>query len=233
MNAEAPDARDLSPLWRDLSANGMISFRDIDVGIAPALRDHIENRYFASDFLRSDNPVVHRDRDRARDVIRYEWDGNRLATSEHDTIEITNRSGYAGSRTPARVELLADPAMSEWMTTALSLVPPIRRQRRGTFGVNLMRTRHDIVAGPHQDDEEYVFIYLVDKIGNGAVTTLHPVDDPSRTAYCAALNPGDFLIFRDDTFLHYVTPLTAGGGVQPRRDALVCTVDYPHTYGAR
>ena len=109
--------------------------------------------------MRSDDPVVHRDRDRARDVIRYEWDGDHLATSEHDTIEIRNRSGYAGPRTPARVEMLADPAMSGWITIALSL------------------------------------------------------------AYCAALDPGDFLIFRDDTFLHDVTPLIAGSGVQTRRDA--------------
>jgi hypothetical protein len=197
------------------------------------LRPHVSRRYFNDLVLDGDHPAVHKDRDRARDVIRYSWSSDRLVLREHDAVEIRNRSGFVGSRNVARVMLLTDPLMATWVSTALAVVPPHLRQEEGTFGVNFLRTRTMVVSGPHQDEEEYVLVYVVDKHGGGAETTLHNVADPERVAYRVTLEPGDFLIFRDSTFLHNVSPLTAVDSSPTRRDAMVCTVNYRDTYELR
>jgi hypothetical protein len=221
---------ELSRIWEDLAKNDFAFVTDAQLGLPPELRPHLARRFFNHEVLEGDHPAVHKDRDRARDVIQYRWSREHLILQEHDIVEIRNRSGFSGSRSIARVMLLNDPMMTTWISTVLAMVPPYLRQEHGTFGVNFLRTRTTVVSGPHQDDEEYVLVYVVDKHGGGAETTLHNVADPQEVVYRTTLKPGDFLFFRDAALLHNVSPLTAVDTSPTRRDALVCTVNYPDTY---
>jgi hypothetical protein len=212
---------------RELRDRGYAVVSDTDLGFDPEIRRHIVQNYFTEKVLKSDHPAVHRDRDRARDVVRYAWDGPHLVVREHDRIDIINRSGYAGSRTPNRVQLLDEVPMEAWLRRMLELIPAESRQAEGTFGINFMRTRTTVVSGPHSDDEEWVFVYVADKHGEGAETTLHDNDDPDRIVHRVTLAPGDLIVFRDAAYLHNASPLV---GEHAQRDALVCTVNYPDTY---
>jgi hypothetical protein len=214
-------------IWEALAKHDFAVTNDAALGLPGGTRAHIGHQYFTAATLETDHPTVHKDRDRVRDVIRYEWSGEKLSLGEHDVVEIRNRSGFDGVRTPKRVEVLDDPVMAEWVGTVLSLVPPHLRHEKGTFGINFFRTRTTVVSGPHQDQEEFVVVYVVDKKGEGAETTLHSVGDPDEIVHRVTLAPGDLLIFRDETLLHSVTPLI---GTEAQRDALVCTVNYRDTY---
>jgi hypothetical protein len=217
-------------VWERLAKDDFAVVTDAALGLPAELRPHVARRFFSDDVLEADHPGVHRDRQRARDVVRYDWTGDRLTLREHDEIEIRNRSGFMGTRSVNRVTLLTDPLMDLWIRVVLSAVPPYLRQERGTFGVNFFRTRTTVVSGPHQDDEEFVVIYVVDKVGGGAESTLHRFNDPDDVVLRTTLEPGDLLIFRDQAFLHSASPLETTGTTPARRDAVVCTVDYHTTY---
>src|SRR2546430_498592 len=130
-----PGNRTLVRAWSELRTQGYTVVTDTDLGMREGARDHLAQTFFSSEVLESDIPEVHEDRDRARDVVRYEWVGDTVTLTEHDTVELTNRSGYAGKRSHARVEVLHDSVMREWVSVVLSLVPKEKRQPRGTFGV--------------------------------------------------------------------------------------------------
>lgn len=221
--------RTLRRAWSELRTQGYTVVTDIDLGMPPGFREHLAKQYFSSEVLEADIPEIHQDRDRARDVIRYGWTGGHVELAEHDTVELSNRSGFSGKRSHARVEILRDGAMREWVSAVLSLVPEEQRQECGTFGVNLFRTRKKVVSGPHKDDEEFCVVYVVDKQGGGAQTQLH---DPQthEVVEKVTLEPGDLIIFRDELYLHNVTPLEPVDGKETWRDAVVCTVNYPATY---
>jgi 2OG-Fe dioxygenase len=221
---------ELHRVWEQLTERDFALSNDIGLGLDPETREHIARNFFNEKVLESDHPAVHRDRDRARDVIRYDWSGEYLSLREHDVVEIRNRSGFVGSRTPKRAILLDDVLMTEWIETALRLIPPHLRQVEGTFGVNFLRTRTTVVSGPHQDDEEFVLVYVADKIGDGAETTLRAVDDPEEIVHRVTLAPGDLIVFRDAVFLHNASPLISPPETRAHRDAVVCTVNYKDTY---
>jgi hypothetical protein len=216
--------------WEGIHQKGYAIVRDSDLGLDPSLRRHIGAHYFGDGALEADHVEIHKDRDRARDVLRYEWRGGGLTLNEHHTVAIENRSGYVGARTHKRVELLTDPAMTEWTRAVLELVPPHYRHPVGTFGVNFFRTRTAVVSGPHRDGEEFCLVYVVAKVGAGAETLLHPAGNPHAVELRRTLDPGDMLFFSDERYLHDVTPLRPIGDRPCHRDAIVCTVDYPHTY---
>jgi hypothetical protein len=116
------------------------------------------------------------------------------------------------------------------VTACLSLIPAQFRRDRGTFGVNLFRTYTNVVTRPHQDNEEFIIIYVLDKIGGGARSYLYSSDNPEKRIFFETLRPGDILIFRDSDFLHGATPLKPRANQSTQRDAIICTVDYPSTY---
>jgi hypothetical protein len=225
---KTPD--ELHRVWEELAKQDFAVVSDLGLGLAAGTRAHIARSYFNEQVLEGDHPAIHQDRDRARDVIRYRWTGDQLSLEEHDIVEIRNRSGFAGSRTPTRAMLLKDSVMTGWARTVLTLIPSQLRQEEGTFGVNFLRTRTKVVSGPHHDEEEFVLVYVVAKQGDGAETTLHAVDDPGRVLYRVMLTPGDMIIFRDAAFLHSASPLISTPGTAAQRDAIVCTVNYRDTY---
>ena len=223
----------LDHAWADLTDRGYALTNDRAIGLPEGFRDSFREAYFNNKVLRRDPGDKPVDRQRARDVIRYQWRDEGAHVNEHDTITITNRSGMAGRRDHARVKLLDDPQAAELVRALLSLVPPTRRQADGTFGVNLFRTFTNVVTKPHCDDEEFCLIYLLNRVGGGAETYLY---EPAHAAgeaepiYTHRLDPGEILIFEDIRFEHGATPLLAPPGGTAMRDALVCTVDYRATY---
>jgi hypothetical protein len=117
------------------------------------------------------------------------------------------------------------------------LVPPDRRQPDGTFGVNLFRTFTNVVTKPHHDNEKFIIIYVIDRIGDGANTRLYlpeDVTEDGRVSGAAVieqqLNPGDIILFEDELFKHDASPLISLPDRAAMRDALICTVDNIATY---
>lgn len=215
-----------------LAACGYATTTDVELGLPADLREHLVASYFTPDVLRNDIPDIPADRERARDVIRYAWTDDALTLAENDSITLGARGNLPGRREYSRVRLLDDPAAAVLIERALSLVPAAERRPRGTFGVNLFRTHTNVVTGPHQDGEEFILIYVLDKCGSGAETTLYSQADES-IVFKDVLEPGELIIFRDRDFLHTASPITppASSREGARRDVLVCTVDYPSTYG--
>jgi len=220
-----------------MARDGYALTNDRAIGLPEMLRDSFLQAYFKPTVLRRDPGDQPADRERARDVIRYQWRDGLLHVQEHDTITITDRSGITGKRDHKRVRLLNNPQAEVLVRTFLRLVPPSQRQADGTFDVNLFRTFTNVVTGPHCDDEQFCLIYLLSRIGGGAETYLYRRGDfsdrgePARRPILKhQLNPGEIIIFEDKRFKHGATPLEAPPGGTAVRDAVICTVDYPETY---
>jgi hypothetical protein len=227
----------LEALWSALDCQGYAVTNDQSIGLPEKFRQNFSQAYFNRSTLRHDPGDWPIDRLRARDVIRYEWHDDLVGLHEHDVITITDRAGIPGKREHARVDLLADREARDLVRTFLELVPRTRRQPCGTFGVNLFRTFTNVVTKPHHDHEEFIILYVLDRIGDGAETYLYRPDDMDENGQPTAdpvlrqqLNPGDIIIFEDKRFKHGATPLENPVDGQMHRDALVCTVDYPDTY---
>jgi hypothetical protein len=227
----------LSGVWRAVESDGYAVASDESLGLPEKFRPNFRGAYFNDRTLRHDDGDMPADRLRARDVIRYQWRDGRLELRRHDAITITDRAGIAGRREHARVELLDDPQARDLVRALLHLVPPARRQAGGTFGVNLFRTFTNVVTKPHHDNEEFIIIYVLDRVGDGAETYLYAPDDIAGDGGATAppllrqqLNPGDIIVFEDARFKHGATPLVSPDGGSARRDALICTVDYRSTY---
>jgi 2-oxoglutarate-Fe(II)-dependent dioxygenase family protein len=220
-----------------LATQGYALVNDEIIGLPTKFRETFLSKYFNDRVLRHDEVDVPKDRERARDVIRYQWCDDGLRLWEHSTITITDRADIAGKRDHSRVQLLDDPDGEELVRTFLSLVPSARRQNDGTFGVNLFRTHTNVVTKPHRDNEEFIVLYVLDRVGAGAESSLYNATDVSADGMLTAgpvvkhqLNPGEILMFDDERFIHDATPLQAPLGGKARRDVLVCTVDYRSTY---
>jgi hypothetical protein len=217
-----------------LVGQGYALTSEAKIGLPDGFREYFLKTYFTDDYLRHDPGDWPQDRERARDVIRYEWHGDELHLEEHDTIVLTDRAGIPGKREHSRVRLLDDAQAEDFVRAILALVPPHRRKPAGTFGVNLFRTFTDVVTKPHHDDEELIILYVLDRKGDGAETYLYGLPSEGKSA-CGPvlrqqLNPGEIIIFEDELFLHGATPLEPLPDGTAMRDVLVCTVDSPRTY---
>lgn len=224
-------------VWSALNRQGYALTNDQSIGLPGKFRPNFSQTYFNEWTLRHDEGDWPVDRLRARDVIRYQWQDRRLTLRRHDAITITDRAGISGKREHARVELFDDPQARDLIHAFLQLVPPGRRQPDGTFGMNLFRTFTNLVTKPHRDDEEFIIIYVIDRIGEGAETYLYASVDVTDDGDVKAppvlrhqLNPGDIIIFEDKIFKHDATPLINPVDGITMRDALICTVDYRDTY---
>jgi 2OG-Fe dioxygenase len=227
----------LGRVWIELAARGYSLTTEREVGLPVKFRDNFVQTYFTGSYLRHDPGDMPVDRERARDVIRYWWHGTELRLAEHHTIAITDRAGIPGKREHSRVRLLEDPQAEEFIRAVLELVPPGQRRQTGTFGVNLFRTFTNVVTTPHRDAEEFVILYVLDRMGEGAETYLYRPCDVSPDGEATGdpilrqqLNPGEIIIFDDRRFKHGATPLKSLPDGTAMRDVLICTVDYPGTY---
>jgi len=224
-------------VWSALDSQGYAITNDQSIGLPEKIRPNFRGAYFNDWTLRHDEGDWPVDRWRARDVIRYQWDDARLSLRRHDKITITDRADIPGRREHARVELLDDRQARDLIGALLQLVPPDRRQSDGTFGVNLFRTFTNVVTKPHHDNEQFIIVYVLDRIGEGAETYLYNAADVTDDGEIKAppvlwqqLDPGDIIIFEDKLFKHGATPLENPPDGTARRDALICTVDRRSTY---
>ncbi|WP_410614725.1 2OG-Fe dioxygenase family protein [Amycolatopsis sp. lyj-109] len=227
-----PAGEELHLYRKRLDTDGYLVVSDDELGLPGAcLRDHLLRTYFTPDVLRCYPGDIPADRERARDVVEYTWHGETPELAEHPEIAIEDRGGRPERREYARTPVAHDVLFAAWIRAALGLIPEGRRRPRGTFGVNLFRTFTNVVTRPHADGEEFVFVYVVDRAGTGAETTLFRPEAPDTAVHRQRLEPGQLIVFEDARFLHTASPLIAPAGGRARRDALVCTVDYPQTYG--
>jgi len=208
-----------------------------DIGLPLKCGRYLRGIYFEGGQLRCDKSDQPSDRERARDVVQYEWKDGELTLEEYETIAIWDRSGIKGKRIHKRINVLQDGQFRELIKAFLSLVPEDRRQLQGTFGINLFRTHTDVVTKPHRDEEEFIILYVLGRDGDGAESYLYRHDtqemgsaEDGDLVFQRQLNAGDLLIFDDKQFKHGATPLTPPPGGRAKRDVLVCTVDYPTTY---
>ena len=231
----------LDRAWSDLRRNGYALIDEEAIGLPPKFRANFHQTYFNDFTIRHDEGDWPVDRKRARDVIRYWWRDDDLKLREHDTITITDRADIEGPREHRRVEILRDHEARRMVSTFLRLVPADRRESEGTFGVNLFRTFTNVVTKPHHDNEPFVILYVLDRVGGGAESYLYrPEDAPEEVpadgkpvgnpVLWHQLEPGQILIFDDKSFLHGATRLVPPPGQSARRDVVVCTVDDPRTY---
>lgn len=228
---------DLEHVWAALAGQGYVLTREDEISLPDKFRDNFVQAYFTDEHIRHDRGDWPVDRKRARDVVRYWWRDDELSLREHRTIAITDRASIPGRRVHSRIRLLEDAQAEEFIRSLLSLVPPGRRKRTGTFGVNLFRTYTDVVTKPHRDNEELIILYVLDRKGEGAESYLYnPADVTSEGEVIGdpvlqqQLNPGDIMIFDDARFKHGATPLEALPDGTAMRDVLVCTVDDRDTY---
>jgi hypothetical protein len=221
---------ELDRVHSDLTRQGFAVTSDQAIGLPEKFRDNFGQTYFVDGVIRHDEGDWPKDRERARDVIYYEWQDGELRLTEYETIIIRDRAGIKGERIHARVMLLGDPQAAELIKAFLSLIPPDRRQPRGTFGVNLFRTYTNVVTAPHRDDEEFIFIYVLNRVGDGAKTHLYDVEGITGD-FEHQLQPGELIVFDDERYRHDASPIEPpADGRRAMRDALVCTVDYKTTY---
>jgi hypothetical protein len=227
----------IEKIWAALDRQRFALTEDGEIGVPEKFRENFAQTYFNDLVLHHDDGDRPPDRKRARDVIRYRWRDDSIELREHETITITDRAGIPGRRDHARVMLLEDPQASQLIRALLRLVPPSQRQLEGTLGVNLFRTFTNVVTKPHRDHEQFIIIYLLERIGGGAETYLYHPDDISAAGEPTGepflkhqLRPGEIIIFDDECFMHGATPLEASPDGVAMRDVLVCTVDYPQTY---
>lgn len=227
----------LDRVWTTLRLRGYALTDERELGLPAKISQDFRQRYFYTPLLRHDKGDRPADRLRARDVIRYRRRDGVLELQEHDSITITDRADIPGKRDHSRVWLLGNAQAAELVHVFLELVPPDRRKADGTFGVNLLRTFTNVVTRPHHDQEEFIIIYVLNRIGGGAESYLYRPDDvPDRGDPVAEpilrrqLNAGDIIIFEDRLFKHGATPLENPPYGSAMRDALVCTVDHWDTY---
>ncbi len=228
---------ELSRVHKLVTEQGYAVTNEWDIGLPEKCGWKLREAYFNRGALRHDEGDFPVDRERARDVVLYEWDDNELILAEYKTIAIRDRSGIKGERIHKRIELLKDHPARDLIETFIRLVPEQRRQPRGTFGINLFRTHTDVVTRPHQDKEEFIILYVLDRDGDGAESYLYENDgegpgvpEGAEPIFQQQLNAGELMIFEDSRFKHGATPLTSPSGGQAKRDVLVCTVDYPTSY---
>jgi 2OG-Fe dioxygenase len=221
-------------VWQSLRRHGYAITDDESIGLPPKFRENFRLAYFTDQVLRRDEGDWPIDRKRARDVIHYWWSERGLRLEEYGRITITDRADIEGEREHARIRLLEDPEAESLVQALLSLVPVERREAEGTFGINLFRTYTNVVTAPHRDNEQFIILYVLNRIGSGAESYLYEAmdgdDGGEKPVLEQQLDPGQILIFEDERFRHGATPLVPPPGETAMRDVLVCTVDYRTTY---
>jgi hypothetical protein len=237
-NSHLTQMSEMVRVHSEISERGYAITSEWDIGLPEKCGWDFREKYFNSGALRRDPGDFPVDRERARDVIKYTWHDDELTLEEYDTIVIRDRSGIKGDRLHKRIERLQDPIAQRLIETFIRMVPTDRRRSQGTFGINLFRTHTDVVTTPHQDEEEFIFLYVLDRDGDGAVSYLYENDgsgcrgvaDDATPILWQQLNPGELMIFDDARFKHGATPLVPPATGRPKRDVLVCTIDYPSSY---
>lgn len=142
----------------------------------------------------------------ARDVLA--WSGSKV--TEHPSVAHVD-----GTDDYSRFRLLGDHRTVRVAEAFLSLIPPVMARDSGRMSADFFRYAPGSGAEPHRDGfGDLVAIWVLDRSGLGADSFL--IDGEGRDVMRGALAAGTVLMFRDEMFLHGVTPLASG-----HRDALI------------
>lgn len=144
----------------------------------------------------------------ARDVMAYErgdWLISGLTVAAADSIaHVDGTDDFSRFRLPTGVAL-----------QALRLVPPSLGRPGGYMSADYFRYSAGAASAAHQDGfGDLVVIWVLARNGGGAESFLTTLD--GRDVMRGPLAAGSVLMFRDEMFLHGVTPLKDGS-----RDALI------------
>lgn len=226
------ESAEIARVWKEIQQKGYAVTSDKTIGLSPTLHQYINARFFTEEILGPELPgLPPHDRLRARDVLEYKRISGKLELKEYPTITLRPVASIAQPREYKRTYTLDEPEFFDWIRTLLSMVPPDERQDHGTVGLEFFRTFHDVVAYKHQDNEQFICIYVNARETDGAITSLYPVERPEEAVVSVAIQPGEYLIFRDRNFLHDATPLRPRyPGDKHHRDIIAATIQYQTTY---
>lgn len=78
--------------------------------------------------------------------------------------------------------------------------------------------------GIHRDGVDVVGIFSADRHGiGGGETHLYRATEKEHPVFSKVLHPGELLVFKDDQYFHYTSPVNAIGVEQGTRDVFVLT----------
>lgn len=243
----------LSEIQDQLRRENYVVLRDQDLGFGLEFRNHLLTHYFNTDIVRKHKDDVPHDRERARDVARVAFlpqpglyvtnddailpvpAGLYLSRHPHTDVGLRRKSNISHRPEYSRVESLQDLSLTRFLAALNNLVPPEDHPPTTTMGVNFFRTYTDVVATPHQDEENYIFVYVVDKVGYGARTRLYrryyQTEGFKSTPHTSViLEPGMMIVFKDSDFQHFTSQLFPLPTGQVRRDVMVCTLNYASSH---
>ena len=127
-NSDPIPASELRRVHEHITEHGYALTSEWDIGLPLKCGKNLQETYFDGGQLRHDKGDMPRDRERARDVILYEWNDGELTLQEYETIAIWDRSDIKGERIHKRIKLLQDRQARDLIETFLSLVPEKRRK---------------------------------------------------------------------------------------------------------
>jgi hypothetical protein len=108
-NLDLIPVSELRRVREDVAQHGFALTTEWDIGLPLKCGENLRETYFDGGQLRHDDGDRPHDRERARDVILYEWNDGELSLEEYETVAIWDRSGIGGERIHKRIELLHDP----------------------------------------------------------------------------------------------------------------------------
>lgn len=146
----------------------------------------------------------------ARDVVSYERAGRGICREcesvahagidDFSRFRLADSTGFSGSLLAALV---------------LDLTPVPLRKPSGLMSADYFRYSPGAGSAAHQDGfGDLVVIWVLDRSGEGGESFLQTPD--GRGVMRGPLPAGSLLVFRDEMFLHGVTPMASG-----HRDALI------------
>jgi hypothetical protein len=77
--------------------------------------------------------------------------------------------------------------------------------------------------GIHRDGVDLVGIFSVDRAAVAGAQTHLYADKKGKPIFSKILDPGEFLVFRDDLYFHFTSPISATTSGLGTRDVFVCT----------
>lgn len=228
-------SKEILRIQKSLREEGYARTSDAALELPSCIREYFATLFFTEKMLGSELPYekLPQDRKRSRDVVEYRRKPGSMILNEYP-ITAQPPVPEADIHVPReyqRFYALEDQHLVTWAGNFLSMIPIGEQQDHGTMCINLVRTRSKVSPYKHQDNEQFIYIYVVAREAGGGVTSLHPIDNPEKTVLAAQLQPGEYLIFRDSDFLHDATPLEPRfEGDKPYRDVIISLMHYPNSY---
>ncbi len=142
----------------------------------------------------------------ARDVVRYDRGPGKPVS---DVYECESVAHVDGTDDYSRFELAEDGRTLGIGGRILELAPPPMRRVHGRMSADYFRYSPGTRSDAHQDKfGDLVVIWVLARNGGGAESFLTTLE--GKDVLRGPIAAGQVLVFRDDMFLHGLTPLTSG-----------------------